>query len=92
MKKNPGSSTHGFSTKKEKKCANKKQVPVASMQVVNRSFGQDVQSGSQATDLNGLEEVMDILVDISSHLKVDRDRDGRSESREGHHQDPEPFY
>ena len=45
-----------------------KQAPVASLAVLGHSVEQDLESGNQATDMNALEGVMDILVDISSCL------------------------
>ena len=40
----------GSPMKRANKSASKKQAPVASPLALNQSFGQDVQSGSQATD------------------------------------------
>ena len=59
-----------FHKKRAKKSTSKKQVPIASSPVLDDPFGQDLDSGSQVTDLNGLEGVIDILVDISSNLQA----------------------
>ena len=56
--------------KRAKKSGSKKQVPATSLPVLDHSIGQDLERGSEAMDLNGLDGVMDILADISSFLQT----------------------
>ena len=51
--------------------ASKKQPPVSSPQALKHSFDiDDADSGSQAMNSNRLDDVMDILIDISSQFKA----------------------
>ena len=70
MRKAWGASHSASLTKRAKKAAGKKQVPVPSPQALDQSLSEDVDSGNQASDLNGLEGMMDMLVDISSQLQA----------------------
>ena len=56
--------------KRAKKSASKVQEPVIYPLTLDNSVEQDLENGNQAMDINGLEGVMDILVDISSRLQA----------------------
>ena len=49
-------------------------MPVTTMQALDESITEDLQCGSQAKDSNGIEGMMNMLVDISSRLQATEER------------------
>ena len=68
-RKAQGASGASTPKKRAKKTTSKRQPPVTSSQALGLSTELDnAEGGTQVTDRDGLDSVMDILVDISSHL------------------------
>ena len=85
-KKAWGASHIAFLTKRSRKAAGRTQVPVPTTQALN----EDLVCVSQGADLNSLDGMMNMLVDISSHLKAIEEgmQEMRAERAATHAQSP----